>query len=202
MIPECSRELLERESMYFGNIKEFSIENGEGVRVSLFVSGCRNHCKNCFSEHTWAFDYGAEFTKEIEQHIIDTIRPQYMAGLTVLGGEPFEPENQVELLPFLKRVREELPEKTIWMYTGFTYEELCGERGASRGCIPETQEIFKLIDVLVDGRFVEELKNLRIRFRGSENQRIIDMPKTLEAGGVILREDLMKERDRTNDISK
>lgn len=182
--------------MHFGNIKEFSIENGEGVRVSLFVSGCRNACKNCFSQHTWAFDYGEPFTEEIENYIIDKIRPDYMAGLTVLGGEPFEPENQAELLPFLKKVREALPNKTIWMYSGFTYEQLCGD---TRGNCPETQEIFRLIDVLVDGRFVEEKKNLRIRFRGSENQRIINMPETLRTGQVVLREDLMKERERTNE---
>lgn len=188
--------------MYFGNIKEFSIENGEGVRVSLFVSGCRNQCKNCFSQHTWAFDFGEPFTEEIEEYIIEKLRPDYMAGLTVLGGEPFEPENQAGLLPFLRRVREALPDKTIWMYSGFTYEQLSGAAAenshAARGHCPETQEIFKLIDVLVDGRFVEERKNLRIRFRGSENQRIIDMPATLAAGEVILREDLMKERERTN----
>lgn len=178
--------------MYYGNIKEFSIENGPGVRVSLFVSGCRNHCKNCFSTQTWDFEYGTPFTGETEAAILSSLAPRHITGLTVLGGEPFEPENQKCLLPFLRRVRQAFPEKTIWMYTGFLLDkELLGE---SRGNCPETKDILSLIDVLVDGRFEEEKKNLRIRFRGSENQRIINVPETLKAGHVVLVEELMKER--------
>ncbi len=179
--------------MYYGNIKKFSIENGPGVRVSLFVSGCRNHCEHCFSPQTWSFSYGKPFTGETEQEILAALSPSHIAGLTVLGGEPFEPENQRDLLPFLRRVREEMPEKTIWMYTGFLLDtELLGD---SRGHTSETEEILRLIDVLVDGRFEEDKKNLRIRFRGSENQRIIDVPKTLAAGNVVLIEEYMKERE-------
>lgn len=178
--------------MYYGNIKEFSIENGTGVRVSLFVSGCRNHCKNCFSTQTWDFSYGTPFTEETEAFILKALAPRHIAGLTVLGGEPFEPENQRELLPFLCHVRKAFPEKTIWMYTGFLLDrELLGE---SRGNCPETRKILSLIDVLVDGRFEEEKKNLRIRFRGSENQRIINVPETLKTGGIVLMNELMKER--------
>ena len=178
--------------MYYGNIKGFSIENGVGVRVSLFVSGCRNHCKNCFSPQTWNFTYGEPITEETEKELLEELAPDHIHGLTILGGEPFEPENQKDILPFILKVRRELPQKTIWMYTGFTYEELTGE---SRGnCGELTRQIFENIDVLVDGRFVEEKKNLRIRFRGSENQRILDMKETLRIGEVTLMEELMKER--------
>ena len=178
--------------MYYGNIKGFSIENGVGIRVSLFVSGCRNHCKNCFSPQTWNFTYGEPFTEETEKELLEELAPDHIHGLTILGGEPFEPENQKDILPLILKVRRELPGKTIWMYTGFTYEELTGE---SRGnCGELTRQIFETIDVLVDGRFVEEKKNLRIRFRGSENQRIIDMKETLRNGEVTLMEELMKER--------
>lgn len=178
--------------MHYGNIKSFSIENGVGVRVSLFVSGCRNHCKNCFSQQTWDFDFGEPFTEETRQELLTELEPAHIAGLTILGGEPFEPENQKELLPLIKTVRETLPEKTIWMYTGFTFEEL---NGHTRGnCGELTQEIFSNIDVLVDGRFIEEKKNLRIRFRGSENQRIINMKETLQNGHIVLMDELMNER--------
>ena len=178
--------------MHYGNIKSFSIENGVGVRVSLFVSGCRNHCKNCFSQQTWAFDYGEPFTEATKQELIEELAPSHITGLTILGGEPFEPENQKDLLPLIKAVREALPDKTIWMYTGFTFEELHGD---TRGnCSLLTDEILSNIDVLVDGRFIEEKKNLRIRFRGSENQRIINMKETLQTGHVVLMSELMNER--------
>ena len=179
--------------MHYGNIKKFSIENGAGVRVSLFVSGCRNRCEHCFSPQTWSFSYGEPFTEATEREILEALSPSHIAGLTVLGGEPFEPENQRDLLPFLRRVRQTLPEKTIWIYTGFLLDtELLGD---SRGHAPETEEILGLVDVLVDGRFEEDKKNLRIRFRGSENQRIIDVPETLAAGKVVLMEEYMKERE-------
>ena len=178
--------------MYYGNIKGFSIENGVGVRVSLFVSGCRNHCKNCFSPQTWNCTYGEPFTEVTEKELLEELAPDHIHGLTILGGEPFEPENQKDILPLILKVRRELPQKTIWMYTGFTYEELTGD---SRGnCGELTRQIFENIDVLVDGRFVEEKKNLRIRFRGSENQRIIDMKETVRTGEVTLMEELMAER--------
>lgn len=178
--------------MHYGNIKSFSIENGVGVRVSLFVSGCRNHCKNCFSQQTWEFDYGELFTEQTQQELLEELAPDHITGLTILGGEPFEPENQKDILPLIKAVREALPSKTIWMYTGFTYEEL---NGNTRGnCGELTQEILSNIDVLVDGRFIEEKKNLRIRFRGSENQRIINMKETLQKGEIVLVKELMNER--------
>ncbi len=178
--------------MYYGNIKEFSIENGVGVRVSLFVSGCRNHCKNCFSTQTWDFTYGEPFTPEVEEGLLAALAPDYIAGLTILGGEPMEPENQPGVLELVKKVREKLPQKTIWIYTGFTLEELMGD---SRGnCGETTKAILREIDVLVDGRFREEKKNLRIRFRGSENQRIINVKETVQKKSLVLMEDLMKER--------
>ena len=169
--------------MYYGEIKKTDIANGIGVRVSLFVSGCTRHCKNCFNPQTWAFDYGRPFTEETEEELLQALTPAYISGLTVLGGEPFEPANQKALLPFLRRVRGRFPQKSIWCYTGCTLEtELL--TGYHHG--EETQEILSLLDVLVDGPFVEELKDIRLRFRGSSNQRLIDMPRTREAGAVVL----------------
>ncbi len=169
--------------MHYGEIKNNDIANGTGVRVTLFVSGCRNGCKNCFQPQTWAFDYGKEFTEETEKYILSLLSPSHISGLTLLGGEPFEPENQRELLPFLKRVKETFPQKTIWAYSGFTLEELLGN---SRGSCEATRELLGLIDVLVDGRYVDELKDISLRFRGSSNQRIIDLPKSLNSGNIIL----------------
>ncbi len=170
--------------MNYGNIKPRDIADGVGVRVTLFVSGCRNHCPNCFQPETWAFDYGKPFTKETEDYILDQLAPGFVDGLTLLGGEPMERENQAGLVPFLRRVRRELPNKTIWCYSGFTWEELTGVTPARCRC-ETTDEMLSLLDVLVDGRFVEELKNLRLRFRGSSNQRIIDVPATLKAGTIM-----------------
>ncbi len=171
--------------MYYGNIKPRDIADGVGVRVTLFVSGCRNHCENCFQPETWAFDYGEPFTPQVEDHILEQLAPGFVDGLTLLGGEPFEQENQAGLLPFLKQVRERLPGKTIWAYSGFTWEELTGAVPARCRC-PHTDEMLSLLDVLVDGRFVEELKSITLRFRGSSNQRIIDVPRTLKAGKIVL----------------
>lgn len=168
--------------MHYCNIKNCDIANGVGVRVSLFVSGCRNHCKNCFQPETWAFDYGEEFTEETEEKLLKMLAPSYIKGLTVLGGEPMEPENQKALLPFLRRVKAAYPDKTIWLYSGFTFEEM--HDPASRAHTDCTDEILSLLDVLVDGRFVEEKKNISLRFRGSENQRLIDVPATLARGSV------------------
>ncbi len=170
--------------MNYGNIKPRDIADGVGVRVTLFVSGCRNHCPNCFQPETWAFDYGKPFTKETEDYILDQLAPGFVDGLTLLGGEPMEQENQRGLVPFLRRVRSELPDKSIWCYSGFTWEELTGATPARCRC-ETTDEMLSLLDVLVDGRFVEELKDLRLRFRGSANQRIIDVPATLKAGNIV-----------------
>lgn len=170
--------------MHYCNIKNCDIANGIGVRVSLFVSGCRNHCKNCFQPETWAFDYGEEFTAETEEKILKMLAPSYIQGLTVLGGEPMEPENQKALIPFLQKVRATYSGKTIWLYTGFTFEEL--HDSSCRARTEYTDEILSLLNVLVDGRFVEEKKNISLRFRGSENQRLIDVPATLAAGTVTL----------------
>lgn len=170
--------------MYYGEIKNCDIANGEGVRVSLFVSGCTNHCEHCFQPQTWAFDYGRLFTEETENQILSLLAPSYINGLTLLGGEPFEPENQRALLPFLRRVRAAYPKKNIWAFSGFTYEELLTE-GSHPRC-EATDEILSLLDVLVDGRFVEALKDISLRFRGSSNQRILDLNATRRTGELVL----------------
>ena len=170
--------------MHYGEIKNCDIANGQGVRVTLFVSGCTNRCKNCFQPETWDFCYGTPFTEETEEKILEMLAPGYINGLTLLGGEPMEPQNQRGLLPFIRKVRETLPGKTIWCYSGFTYEELLQD-GSHPRC-EVTDELLSLIDVLVDGRFVEELKDISLRFRGSSNQRLIDMNKTREFGQVVL----------------
>lgn len=169
--------------MNYANIKTYSIENGTGVRVSLFVSGCTHHCKNCFNAEAWDFEYGKPFTKETEDEIIEDLRPDYMAGITLLGGEPMEPVNQRGLISLIRRIREELPQKTIWIYSGYVYEDF---KDGGRAHCEVTDEILSLCDILVDGPFVEEKKNISLRFRGSENQRIIDLKKTKAAGKVVL----------------
>ena len=169
--------------MYYGNIKKLDIANGEGIRTSLFVSGCRNRCEGCFQPETWNFAYGREFTPETEQELLDSLAPAYVDGLTVLCGEPFEPENQRALLPFLRRVKENCPGKDIWCYTGYTLAEICG--GGHPHC-EVSAEMLSMIDVLVEGRFVLAKKNLSLRFRGSENQRVIDMKKTRVENEIIL----------------
>ena len=169
--------------MNFATIKKRDIADGPGVRVSLFVSGCTHHCEGCFNEIAWDFDYGAPFTDVVQDELLEALAPDYIQGLTLLGGEPFEPENQRALLPFLKRVREVYPQKNIWCYSGYTLEQL---RGESRARCEVTDEMLAQLDVLVDGRFVLAKKNIRLRFRGSENQRLIDMNKTREAGEIVL----------------
>ena len=166
--------------MHYGEIKKFDIADGPGVRVTLFVSGCTNHCKNCFQPQTWDFEYGQPFTEETEQHLLELLSPSYINGLTLLGGEPFEPENQRVLVPFLRRVRAAYPKKNIWSFSGFTYEELTTD-GTHPRC-EVTDEMLSLLDVLVDGRFVEELKDISLRFRGSRNQRLIDLNASRVAG--------------------
>ena len=170
--------------MNYGEIKNYDIANGEGVRVSLFVSGCTHHCKNCFNPETWSFEYGKPFTKETEDYIIECLSPDYIDGLSLLGGEPFEPQNQEALLPFLRKVKNELPNKNIWCYTGYLFDsELLGE---SRARCEFTDEMLSLIDVLVDGEFVQALHDISLAFRGSSNQRIIDVQKSLETGEIKL----------------
>ena len=169
--------------MYYGEIKDCVIANGEGVRVTLFVSGCTNHCEHCFQPQTWDFEYGQPFTAETEEYILSLLAPSYINGLTLLGGEPFEPENQRALLPFVRRVKAVFPGKTIWAFSGFTYEELLRE-GSHPHC-EVTEALLSLVDVLVDGRFVEALKDISLRFRGSSNQRLIDLNATREAGTLV-----------------
>jgi len=166
--------------MHYGEIKNCDIANGEGVRVSLFVSGCTNRCEHCFQPQTWDFAYGQPFTAETEDYLLSLLKPDYISGLTLLGGEPFEPANQRALLPFLRRAREQLPKKNIWAFSGFTYEELTTEGSYCR--CEATDEMLSMVDVLVDGRFVEALKDISLRFRGSSNQRLIDMNASRAAG--------------------
>ena len=169
--------------MNYANIKTCDIANGVGVRTTLFVSGCTHHCKGCFNSQAWDFEYGEPFTAATEDLLLSELEPSYIAGLTVLGGEPFEPENQRALLPFIRRVRERFPNKSIWAFSGFTWEELTGE---SRARCEVTDQLLALLDVLVDGKFVEAEKDISLRFRGSANQRIIDVPATLKEGEVTL----------------
>ena len=169
--------------MNYGAIKKCDIANGVGVRTVLFVSGCTHHCKGCFQPETWNFDYGERYTKETEDEIIESLRPDYVDGITLLGGEPFEPENQRELVKLLRRIKKELPQKTVWSFSGFTYEELTGD---SRAVCEVTNEMLSMLDVLVDGEFVEAKRNISLRFRGSENQRLIDMNQTRKEGKIVL----------------
>ena len=170
--------------MNYAQIKNCDIANGEGVRVTLFVSGCTNRCEGCFQPETWDFNFGEPFTKETEDRILEMLKPSYINGLTLLGGEPFEPQNQRALLPFVKRVREMYPEKNIWAFTGFTLEQLLQKSPHPR--CESTDELLSMIDVLVDGQFVLAKKNLRLRFRGSENQRLLDLKATLEKGEPVM----------------
>ncbi len=161
--------------MYYSEIKNCDIANGEGIRVSLFVSGCTHKCKGCFNEIAWDFKAGEEFTREVEDKILKMMSSSYINGLTLLGGEPFEVANQRGLLPFLRRVKEKYPDKNIWCYTGYTYEtDLLSESRARCEC---TDEMLSYIDILVDGEFIEEKKDIRLKFRGSSNQRILDLRK-------------------------
>jgi anaerobic ribonucleoside-triphosphate reductase activating protein len=169
--------------MHYSVIKPVDIADGVGVRVTLFVSGCTHHCKGCFQPQTWAFDYGQPYTKETEDQLISLLSPSYIRGLTLLGGEPMEPDNQRALLSLLRRVRAELPKKDIWCYSGYTLDELTG---LSRARCEVTDELLSLIDVLVDGEFVEEKRNISLKFRGSENQRLIDLAATRKQGTVVL----------------
>ncbi|MCD8254592.1 MAG: anaerobic ribonucleoside-triphosphate reductase activating protein [Oscillospiraceae bacterium] len=170
--------------MYYGNIKNCDIADGIGVRISLFVSGCTHRCRGCFQPETWSFSYGKPYTAETEDELLALLEPSYINGLTLLGGEPMEPPNQRALLPLLRRVRERFPQKDVWCYTGYTLERDLLRGGSA--CCEATAEMLGLIDVLVDGEFIEEQKNLKLKFRGSENQRLIDLPRTLQSGQTVL----------------
>ena len=176
--------------MYFSTIKNCDIANGPGVRVSLFVSGCRHHCPGCFNEVAWDFHYGEPFTQQTIDTILGMLAPAYIRGLTLLGGEPFEPENQGPVVELLRQMKAKYPDKTIWAFSGYTYEQITS---GNLGAWDVTKEYLGYLDVLVDGPFIEAQKNLSLRFRGSENQRQIDMPATLAAGHIVLWQDWQSE---------
>ena len=170
--------------MNYAEIKYCDVANGPGVRTSLFVIGCSHHCPGCFNEIAWDFNYGKPFTQDTIDSIIESLKPDYIQGLTLLGGEPFEYSNQKGLLPLVRQVREVLPQKDIWCFTGFLFDKDIIENMCKKW--KETNELLSYIDVLVDGRFVEELKNLNLKFKGSENQRTILVNESLKSGNVIL----------------
>ncbi len=174
--------------MNYAAIKNCDIANGPGVRVSLFVSGCTHHCPGCFNEVAWDFDYGVPFTEEVMDKIVDMMRPDYIKGLTLLGGEPFEPRNQQGIVQLLRKVKAQLPQKSIWAFSGYLFD-----KDITSGRLGDTREYLSYLDVLVDGPFVEAKKNLSLRFRGSENQRLIDVPASLESGKVVLWQDWQGE---------
>ena len=173
--------------MNYATIKNCDIANGPGVRVSLFVSGCTHRCKGCFNEVAWDFHYGTEFTQQTIDSIIDMLKPAHIRGLTLLGGEPFEPQNQPAIVELLRQVKQVYPDKTIWAFSGYLFDQdiLAGRLGPWE----TTREFLGYLDVLVDGPFIEAKKNLSLRFRGSENQRLIDVPKSLETGQIVLWQD-------------
>ena len=177
--------------MHYGELKKCDIANGTGVRVTLFVSGCTNHCPDCFQPQTWDFAYGREFTGETKAEIFAELDKSFVNGLTVLGGEPFEPRNQRELLPLLREIREKYPHKTIWCFTGFRLDDELLTDGSYPRC-EVTDALLACIDVLVDGRFVRELKDISLQFRGSRNQRVIDMNKTRETGTITIWDQLRR----------
>ena len=169
--------------MNYGKINPNDIANGLGVRVTLFVSGCTHHCKGCFNSETWDFNYGTPFTEETSERILKLLEPSYINGLTLLGGEPMEPSNQEALLPLLKKVKDKKQQKDIWCYSGYLFDT---EIKNGRAHTEYTDELLCYIDILVDGRFVEEKKNIMLKFRGSENQRIIDVKESLKQDSVVL----------------
>lgn len=201
--------------MYFGTIKKNDIANGPGVRVNLFVSGCTHHCEDCFNADTWDFSYGEEYTEAQTKEIMEALAPGYVAGITFLGGEPMEPANRGTVLEISRLIKEKYPEKTIWIYSGYLTEELLARAGIwgadrvpSASEVPRNRvlpdyspasdaaglaELLRLTDVIVDGEFLKEKKNLRLKFRGSENQRIIDLPATIAQEKIVLAD--YKDRD-------
>ncbi len=172
--------------MNYATIKWYDIANGEGVRISLFVSGCTHHCKNCFNEVAWDFSYGEVFDENVQDKILQELSSSYISGISLLGGEPLEPQNQEGLLDFIQKVRTTYPEKTIWCYTGFQLDEKTGELLEKHKNLPQTRALISCFDVLVDGAYIEELKDIRLKFRGSSNQRVIDVQKTLREKKIVL----------------
>lgn len=166
--------------MHFADIRPIDVANGPGVRVSLFVSGCTHHCKECFNPETWDFHYGSPFTDAESDAILNYLKPAHIKGLSVLGGEPFEPENQSAVLDLVRQVRERFPSKDIWCYSGYLFENLRDGKVGSH-----SRALLEQLDVLVDGPFVIEQKELSLRFRGSANQRLIDVPESLKTGKVV-----------------
>lgn len=170
--------------MNYADIKQYDVANGPGVRVSLFVSGCNHHCKNCFNEVAWDFNYGKPFTEETIDTIIKYLGQSFISGLTLLGGEPMEPVNQKALLPLIRKVRETYKDKSIWCFTGFFFDkDIVGKMADS---VPETKELLSYFDVMVDGKFVEALKDVSLRFKGSSNQRTIMVQESLQSGNIVL----------------
>lgn len=178
---------IKRNLMNYAAIKTYDVANGPGVRTTVFVSGCTRHCKDCFQPQTWDFNYGEPFTQEVIDRLLATLEPPHIAGLTVLGGEPFEPGNQSGVNDLLRQVRKAYPKKSIWSFTGYLLDKelLAGKVGD----LTLVQEMLSYLDVLVDGPFQAERKDLTLRFRGSSNQRLIDVPKTLQTGTVVLWDD-------------
>ena len=170
--------------MNYAGIKYCDIANGVGCRTVLFVSGCRNHCKDCFQPHTWDFNYGEAFDEKIQEEVLESLKPAYVQGITLLGGEPFEPENQVELVKFMRKVKEQYPNKDVWAFTGYVYDVDLMPGG--RKYCEATDELLSMLDILVDGPFMAEQKDLTLKFRGSRNQRIIDMAETRKANQIVL----------------
>ncbi len=168
--------------MNYAEIKYCDIANGTGCRTVLFVSGCRNACKGCFQPQTWDFGYGEPFDEKVQKEVLDSLAPDYITGITLLGGEPFEPENQKELVPFMRKVVAQYPNKNVWAFTGYIYDKdlLAGGRRHTE----DTDELLSMIDVLVDGPFVEELKDITLKFRGSSNQRVLDLRETIRTGKI------------------
>lgn len=170
--------------MNFATIKKYDVANGPGVRVSLFVSGCTHRCKGCFNAEAWDFDYGQPYTAKTEEEILSALNHSYIAGLSLLGGEPFDPRNQETVCGLLKKVRARFPQKDVWCYTGYTLDKDLKEGGPAY--TPFTKDMLESIDVIVDGEFVKALKDIKLRFRGSSNQRIIDLKRTRESGEIKL----------------
>lgn len=170
--------------MNYADIKQYDVANGPGIRISLFVSGCNHHCKGCFNEEAWDFNYGKPFTDETIDTIISYLNNPHIAGLTLLGGEPMEPVNQKALLPLVKRVKETYPDKSIWCFTGFKFDD--DILGKMYDKVPETRELLNSFDVVVDGKFVEELKSVSLVFKGSSNQRTIMVQESLKKGEIVL----------------
>lgn len=170
--------------MNYADIKQYDVANGPGIRISLFVSGCTHHCKGCFNEEAWDFGYGMPFTEQTIEEILAYMEPSYIRGLTVLGGEPMEPQNQPSVLALLRRVKQVYPEKSVWLFSGYDFER--DILGRMLSDVPETKELLSYLEVLVDGRFVEELKSLSLRFKGSSNQRTILVQESLAAGSIVL----------------